>query len=146
MCQGIIQTKFGRIRFFCIIPWHIILNVSGDNTEKVWAYQIFVKQKTFFGRHVTLSKPAMHFILDDILKPIYFFLYFSDLWPSVIPLRVGSHTQLLLQLIYWCYKYSSYTCNTTLLRRCAPTEHGKKRLLGLYYSYRRNRHRFIYLL
>ena len=63
-----------------------LLPLLGDNTEKIWAHQ---SKKTIFQRHVTLS---MYFILDASSKPTYFSLYCNDLWPSVTPVKVGSHT------------------------------------------------------
>ena len=71
---------------------------KGDNIEIIWVHQIFVTQKNFFWKHkITLSKTVMYFILDASSKLIYFSL-------SIIAIRVGSHTQLLLQLINWCCK------------------------------------------
>ena len=43
-------------------------------------------------KKLALPKPAMYFIWDASSKPTYFSLYYND---HVIPLGVGSHTQLL---------------------------------------------------
>ena len=72
---------------------------QGIDTEKIRGHRIFA----IFQRHISLSKHLMDFIFDAISKPTYFYLHCNDLWPSVKPLRVGSHTRLLSWLIDWCY-------------------------------------------
>ena len=74
---------------------NIDLGIIQKNYGGIWFSQFF--------RHISLSKHLMDFIFDAISKPTYFYLHYNDLWPSVKPLRVGSHTCLLSWLIDWCY-------------------------------------------
>ena len=49
---NLVMAKILKDKGFSDVP-------AGDNTEKIWVHRIFVKQRTKFRRHKTLSKPAM---------------------------------------------------------------------------------------